>query len=68
MKTIHIDTYLAVFGQIRIQVQDADGTWRYWQEIGQFRELCLMLDRPPSVYTVIRHDTLTRLRYDSAMA
>ncbi|MGO4694956.1 putative baseplate assembly protein [Paenibacillus sp. 2TAB26] len=54
---IHIATYLAVFGQIRVQVQDADGAWRYWQEIASFEELPHS-DRPPAFYSVLRHASM----------
>ncbi|MGO4543392.1 putative baseplate assembly protein [Paenibacillus sp. 2TAB23] len=54
---IHMDSYLAVFGQIRVQVKDADGAWRYWQETPSFENLPPM-DRPPSVFTLVRHETL----------
>ncbi|WP_138752589.1 putative baseplate assembly protein [Paenibacillus sinopodophylli] len=57
---IHIDSYLAVFGKIRIQVKDAGGAWHYWQEAASIADLPPM-DRPPSVYALVRHETLDKV-------
>lgn len=56
-EAVHIETYLAVYGQIRIQVRDAGGAWRYWQETASL-ETMQQFDRPPSVYTLVRHASL----------
>lgn len=57
---IQIETYLAVFGQIRVQVRDADGAWQYWQEADSL-DLLPQMGRPPMIYTVIRHESLDRV-------
>ncbi|OBZ12266.1 putative baseplate assembly protein [Bacillus sp. FJAT-26390] len=56
-EAIHIDTYLAVFGQIRLQVRDAEGAWHYWQESADL-DAMPQEDRPLPVYTLTRHASL----------
>lgn len=59
-EAIHIDTYLAVYGQIRIQVREADGSWRYWEEQSTFHDQPDYI-QPPAVYTIKRHAGLDKV-------
>jgi hypothetical protein len=59
-ESIEIDSYLSVFGRLRVQVKGTDGCWRYWREVGVLADMP-ELDSPPGLYTVTRHETLDKV-------
>ncbi len=59
-ESLEIDSYLGVFGKLRVQVREQDGSWRYWREVDTLAGIP-ETEAPQGLYTVSRQDTLDKV-------